>query len=676
MSVPSIVLARRWFAQLLLTTGLLAGVAGFVQNRLWEVFPRYHCIELVGLGAAALVLAWMLARIARAPLASALLVIWLLPLAWFGGVLALLAVAVLTLAALALGDAFLDESGPARGALALVIGLALIAGIAGWLLPLPIFLRPVWLVVLLAITGLRRNAVAKRLRAIAVGWRASIARAPRMAAVGILLLGLASSPTWLPTMQYDDLTYHLGLPWQLQLHARYQLDPSMQVWALAPWSSDVLHGLVQLLAGREGRGPLNALWLALAATFCWQLAKGLGLSVRLRWLAVTLYASLPMTAAVLGGMQTENATTAGLLGLALLIQRVTRPASAAMLLPIAVLTAFMLALKANSVLCLLPLLGWLLWRWRGALPWRALPASLALALLVAGSSYTYATVIADNPVLPVLNHVFHSPYFSDTNFTDVRWHAGWNATLLWDLSFHTARYGEVWDGAAGFLLIGFGGAVLAAFLRHDTRAFALVAVAAFAFSLLPLQYLRYSHPAMALLIPVMLAGARRAWPCRGIVIAGLALTGLNLAYQGNAHWMLRDGAITDLIRVHGKDDPLFAVYAPERLLVKSARERLPGGARVLATDSEPPFVAELAGDGLTTSWYDPALEIQSAAAELDPEGVAWVGLFKRNRIAAVLIKDGAASAPLRAGLRQAGAKQLDAVKGVALWQLDPTGEPR
>ena len=70
----------------------------------------------------------------------------------------------------------------------------------------------------------------------------------------LLLLGLASTAAWLPTMQSDDVAYHLGLPAQLQATARYAMDARLQVWALAPWNGDVLQGVAQMLASRESRG--------------------------------------------------------------------------------------------------------------------------------------------------------------------------------------------------------------------------------------------------------------------------------------------------------------------------------------------------------------------------------------------------------------------------------------
>ncbi|MEO5596299.1 MAG: hypothetical protein ABIQ97_04060 [Lysobacteraceae bacterium] len=672
----------RW----LLAAGLIACVIGFVHARMWQVLPMYHCAELLGIGSVLFAIAWGSARLTRISLATALLLVWLLPLVFFGGVVSVLSTLLLALAATAIGGLFLATRRSYGGgdaadlSLAMLIGLALIAGVAGWLLPLPIFQRPLWIGVLLVVIACRWRAVIALLRALQTGWQSATSRTPRMSSVAMVGLGLASLPTWLPTMQFDDLAYHLGLPWQLQLNARYQLDPAQQVWALAPWSSDVLHGLVQLLAGRESRGALNALWLALSASFIWQLARNSGVSARLRWVAVTLYASLPMTAALLGGMQTENAGTAAVLALAWMVQRAGQLDRARLMLPIAVASAFLLALKASGIVFVLPLLLWLAWQWRRELPWRMLPLSLLLAVLVGGSSYVYAVIIAGNPVLPLFNGIFQSAYFDPVNFTDPRWHAGWNAALPWNLSLHTSRYAEGWDGAAGFNLVALAGALLLALWRLRTRAFALVAVLMFAAALTPLQYLRYAHPAMALMIPVMVAGARVALPASRVVALCLALAALDFAYQGNAHWTLRSGAVFDVLRAHGSDTRVLAVWAPERLIAAAARARLPAGARILATNIEHPFVAELAGNGRTISWYDQALASQARPAELDVSGAQWLALFRRNAISAVMLNGNSATVGLRAGLQRAGASRMASEGEVELWLLPaaeavPTVEP-
>jgi hypothetical protein len=70
-----------------------------------------------------------------------------------------------------------------------------------------------------------------------------------------------------------------------------------------------------------------------------------------------------------------------------------------------------------------------------------------IVLLVGGASYSYSWIVTGNPVLPLLNDVFQSPYFGALRFDDPRWHAGLGVDTLWRLTFRTAAYNEGWDGA-------------------------------------------------------------------------------------------------------------------------------------------------------------------------------------------------------------------------------------
>lgn len=36
----------------------------------------------------------------------------------------------------------------------------------------------------------------------------------------------------------------------------YRPDPRVQVWALAPWATDVLQAVPQVMSGQEARGPV------------------------------------------------------------------------------------------------------------------------------------------------------------------------------------------------------------------------------------------------------------------------------------------------------------------------------------------------------------------------------------------------------------------------------------
>ena len=115
------------------------------------------------------------------------------------------------------------------------------------------------------------------------------------------------------------------------------------------------------------------------------------------------------------------------------------------------------------------------------------PVAAAAGLTLAASSYVYAWAIAGNPVLPLFNGVFQSPYFGAFNLADARWHAGFDALLGWRMTFQTSRYREAWNGGMGFVLVALGGAALVAVWRQPSRALALVALAALTVPLAGMQ---------------------------------------------------------------------------------------------------------------------------------------------------------------------------------------------
>ena len=301
--------------QALVWAGLLAAVAGFCVHALWRALPAGRFGESLLLVGLAALLAWPLRRWRGLAWADALAIVWAVALACLAGVVPTLAASLVAVAALALGSLV---TGAQRPLVSLLVGLALIAGALGWLLALPVHWFAVHLAVCVVLVLLRRVALREAGAAMLHGWRAAVDEAPRAAAWTVALAGLASAGAWLPTMQHDDLAYHLGLPWQLMAHGRYALDPMHQVWAMAPWAGDVLQGMAQVIAREEARGPINAVWFVAALAGLWRVTALLGAPAGVRWAAVALYASLPLTASLLGGMQTETPAVAVLLGLAAL----------------------------------------------------------------------------------------------------------------------------------------------------------------------------------------------------------------------------------------------------------------------------------------------------------------------------------------------------------------------
>lgn len=648
----------------LLWAGLSLCVAGLAVHRMWQALPFPRAVEHGLLALLALAAAWPLQRWRGWTPAAALALAWLLALIVFAGPMPVLAVMVLAATAIGVGSLLMP------GPIALPLGLAIIAGTLGWLLSLPIHHRAGYAVACLALVAWRRKAIIATVEAAWRGFDHDARASPAAARGALVLLGLASTAAWLPTMQSDDVAYHLGLPAQLQATARYAMDARLQVWALAPWNGDVLQGVAQVLAGREARGALNALWLLVAGGAMHGLAAALGGDATRRWWAVALMASLPLTMHLATGMQTELVAMAWLPALAWLAVRdggsdsTWRACSAG-----ALLFGALCGLKPMHALVALPVLAWAAWRQRALLPWRALAAAPLLAMLSGGASYVHAWLLTGNPLLPLFNGWFRSPFFPLRDFTDSRWNTGLHPTLPWDITFDTGRYMEAHVGGFGFVPIATLGVWLLALRDPRTRGLALAASIGLLLTLLPLQYARYLQPALVLLLPALVV----AWPhVRHGTIAFWSLCVLNLAFATNANWMLRTGALKRDIANPTTDATLFLRYAPERLLAA----RLPDDdALVLVMPGNYGALAELGQRGRNVSWYSPAWEAELARVEADASGRAWANLLQHQRIGHVILDERKASAALRAGLRIAGARKADEAAASQRWSL-PLEAPR
>lgn len=656
-------------AMAVLWAGAAACVAGLGIYRLWEQWRPGRFGELLLIALAVAGLAWGLRRMTRWSQAGCQVLVLVAALAVFAGPLPVLATVLLGLAGLAVGG-LLGSGVPV--AARCVCGLVLLAGVVGWLLPVPIHSRWSYLVLCLAAIAWRRHAVLDALRETRARWHDAIAAAPRAATWGVLALGLAATATWLPTLQADDLGYHLRLPWELQLHGRYAPDPWLHVWAGAPWASDVLHAVAQVLADRESRGAVNALWIAFTAAGVWRLCRLVGGDQRQAWIAVALYASLPLTAALAGGMQTETAAAALLVWLACLVLDPAGNKNARALFAGAAIVGGLFGLKLVAGAQGLVLLVCAAWVRR---PWPAparLLAAFALALAIAGSSYAYATAIAGNPFFPLFNAWFGSPYFAATNFDDVRWHAGWSPLLPWTLTFRSADYHEGFAGAAGFVLVACAGAWLLALAHRSTRVLAAASLAMLAITLLPLQYLRYAFPPLVLVLPALASAATHFAPRSGARLL-VAVCVLNFAFQVNAQWMLRTGALKQTVLHPGDPSPLYAQYAPARAAIADLREQEHGN--VLLIDDDAPWIAELGSRGRTTSWYAPAWQRAAVAADRDPSGTSWRQLWRREDISHVIVRTSRITAAQEAALAGADARSLASVGDIATWQLGADTAP-
>ncbi len=645
--------------------------AGLVTNRMWHVLPFPRFFEHVLLALCALVAAWPLVRWRNWSWASSLGLVWLAGLVVFAGPIPVLSILMLAATALALGSLLL------QGAIAWPLGLALIAGVLGWLLPVQIHYRAVYALACIASITWRRTEIMATCRSVFGTFEAAVRESPRAAAAAMLLLGLASTGAWLPTMQSDDVVYHLGLPFQLQDAAHYVPDPITQVWSLAPWAGDVLQGAAQVLAGGEARGALDAFWLVLAAATAFAVTAALGGDARRRWWSVALLASLPLSMSLAGGMQTELPAMAWLPALAWLALRppahdAGTASNARWLMACAVLFGALCELKILHAVVALPVLAWAGWRHRQDIPWRWLPMALAAAIAAGGSSYFNAWRITGNPVFPLMNSWFRSPYFASADFRDARWNAGLDAEVLWDISFDSDHYFESFDGGFGFVLIALLGVWLLALRHSRTRGLAGVASIALLLPLLPMQYARYLQPSLVLLLPALVI----AYPTvKRSGAAFWALCVLNLAFATNASWMLRTGALKQTVRDLGRDTPTLQRFVPERVLASRLREPGHRDGIVLVLPGTNLALAELGPRGRSMLWYSPRWQSELTRVDADSSGQAWARLLQRNHIRHVILKTSRLTQPQRAGLVLSGARMIESAGDAQWWRIPDNATP-
>ena len=624
---------------LLIACGLACLVWGLCASDVFSTLPRYRFRDLLWLVVAAALAMLPLIRLLGMRAPQALGVALLAAHVVMAGVGPVSSSLLLIAGAFVLGKTVM---GNCRSAAVecILLGLALFAGVAGWLLPYAVHTRGVYFAVLALLIFWRWALLRDALRAGFFAARAPLS-AGKSAMFCMIVAAMTLSAAWLPVMMSDDIGYHLALPSQLMAHGYYLFNVQDQVWAMAPWAGDVLHGVVMVLSGQETIGALNAVWLLLAMAAMWQLLDRLTVAPVWRWLGIALFVSTPLLHLLMNSMQTELASIAVLLALAGRVLDPPRSHGRAQVLSVAVLSAFLLALKFSNVAFVAPvLLWWLVRQQPRVLSWWL--QGLVLGIVVAGSSYVYAAWLTGNPVLPLYNSVFQSPLMPIHDFANSAYQGLLSWDVLYQATFDTSRFFESPDGSFGFQWLGLFGALMAALWMPRLRLLASVAIAAILILFVQMQYVRYLMPALALIAVVITAaasGSRIGARALMTIVIGITLLNLHFLSQGGAH--LGKGTITGFFK-YGRDgfaDRNLEVSAPERVLLRTLRAQTDLFPTVMSgMQLNPPFVAELAGRGLNLSWYAADFWTRSPALEADASGAAYVAYLRSLGVDHVLLR--------------------------------------
>lgn len=438
-------------------------------------------------------------------------------------------------------------------------------------------------------------------------------------ALGLVVMGWVLRWSSFPSLSFDDHAGHLRLWTELLTYRRAQFDVNSQIWSAAPFASDLLYASLSLMAGADARSAINMMLAIILFLLVVRILYLLRASALVQWLLVVLMASTPMLGNLLLSMQTElMLAVVALAGLRLVIEAeggwrgqyvlgvlASAALCASIKLPGAVLGATLLA---ALVVC----------KWSQ----RAMPTRkeyqlrwLSLLLLiplgfVALHSYVLAWVITGNPVFPLYNAVFLSPYFAAENFSDTRWIHGFSLWSYVRAFFHTSEFFEAGDYTAGWqYLLMFPIALVGVFRADVPRGLRLTLFPIIGFGLIMFsatQYWRYLFPVMPIIsvfLSVMFFW--RSVICRTLAfVLALVCIFLNIFFFPKVSWMMTLPPATAFAN-EGKSK-LVGIYAPVALLNEKINKLAPD-SRVLYP-SHTPYGATLQGHPLYPNWYSPSLE--------------------------------------------------------------------
>lgn len=434
---------------------------------------------------------------------------------------------------------------------------------------------------------------------------------------GIAIIGWVLRWSSLPSVMFDDHALHLRMWAMFEFQHRAEFNPVDQIWSVAPFASDLLHGALSLMAGGDARGAWNLALALMTLGLTANILQQAEVPPRWQWLLLVLLASTPMFGNMLLSLQTELALAVIALAAVSLIGNATRTSTnhffgvlacaalcLAIKLPGAVLGVILLAaLAVNTGV-------------RNLIPRRRPRPAAWLTLLIlafaALHSYGVAWYLTRNPVFPLYNAIFQSRFFPLANFHDTTWSTGFSLQSYVQAFFQTSKYFESSNYSAGWqYLVLLPIALIAALLPGAPRLLRIAILPLLGFGMAmfaAVQYWRYLFPVMPLAIAVMgvLFTAQRRWLQFFAVVLAVACIGLNMRYYRNISGLMQSPA-QSAFTAQGSEQ-LVRMFAPVAALTTKVNTIAPG-ARVLYP-FESPAGATLHGQPIYTPWYAPARSLR------------------------------------------------------------------
>ena len=433
---------------------------------------------------------------------------------------------------------------------------------------------------------------------------------------GLILIGWVLRWASFPSMSFDDHALHLRIWTELLTQQSYSFDISTQIWSVAPFTVDLLHASLSLMAGSDARSAMNLVLAILLLSLMTRILSAWKLPARTQWLLVVLMASTPMLGNLLLTLQTELMLAVLALGGMHLVINASGGWRGQHVLGVLSCAALCASIKLPGVVLGVTLLAALSVRWWSQretktpvdqmLRWPALFLLIPMSF-VALHSYVAAWNITGNPVFPLYNAIFLSPFYEPNNFSDSRWIHGLSFTSYVRAFFNTSEFFESGNFTAGWqFLIMLPLAILTVLRSGTPSGMKIILIPLLGFGLVMFsatQYWRYLFPIMPL--AVVLLGSlfiqeKRSLRSAALILA-VACIAANLLFFTQVSWMMNSPAGMAFTR-YGKEK-LTSLYAPTSLLTQRINTVAPG-SRVLYP-SNIPYGATLDGSPLYLNWYQP-----------------------------------------------------------------------
>jgi len=427
-----------------------------------------------------------------------------------------------------------------------------------------------------------------------------------------------------PEVSADGLAMHLAVPAWVARHGYWNFDVTRFTWGVMPMGGEWCYTAGYLLGGEYAARLINFAMLLAGIAILFALLRQ-HLPRRDAFLCVALFASTPLVQLVTGSLFVENVWMALLLAAFACMLRFRETWQASHLYLAALLAGAALATKLLAAVYILPLSVFLLHNvWVGIRSGkitraaRILLIAMACLILIGVQPYATALIKTGNPVFPLSNTIFHSPYFDQTGeSSDMRFREPFQWNTLYKLTFQTEKYLEGQAGAFGFQSLIFLPLAIVMLGARWPYAGWVALSTSFVYTAAVFQgqaNIRYFYPVMPLLclaIGLVFARVRQYGPrlYRLLSFTAMAVVLLNIGFLPASGWYHKDLALWPLT------GPARAAYiegiAPVRILVQFLNTHFPGQPVAFIGTSD---IAELDAESYVASWHDYLFARQLAGA--------------------------------------------------------------